>query len=210
MAHIWKKTIAVLLALSVLLCMTGCKKDLTKAENAVQVYLTALAGFNLDAMEAILTEGSNEDMGVDLSAYEKDFVVTDEHKATLDTMYKALCETAGFQINSSEQIEKGTVKVYVTLKRADVQEAAVDEYMQAKMAAYMEAHPKMLEKTELEQTNIGITVMTQAYKEFVKVQPKIEKELGILVRKTDGKWKIVNDSGNRELKQWLGDMFGIF
>lgn len=209
MLRTWKKTIAVLLAAAVLLCMAGCKKDFTNAESAVQVYLTALAGFNVDAMEAILTEGTSEDMGVDLSAYEQDFVVTDDHRATLDILYKTLCETVEFQINSSEQVEKDTVQVYVTLKRADVKEAEVDEYLQASMDAYVEAHPGLLQMTEQEQTNIGIAVMTEAYKEFVQMQPETEKELGILVRETDGKWKIVNDGGNSELKQWLSDMFGI-
>ncbi len=189
---------------------TGCGKDLTGAENAVKAYLMAVSGFNLDAMQSCLSEGTNEDFGVDTTVFESSYVQTDTYKKSVESMFKSLSSTVEFTINSSEEIAKNTVSVGVTVKCANVDKAAVDEYMQTKMDEYATLHPELEQKTALDQNDIGITVMADAYKEFVQLQPKTSAFLDIVVKEINGNWKIVNGEENAELKKWLTDVYGTF
>ena len=210
MKYTGRKILAVLLMLCALLTAAGCRTDLTEAENTVQVYLMALSNFNLDAMKASLTEGTNEDMGIDTSVYQSEFVQTDVYKKSVDTMYKALSKTVEFTIHSAEKQEDGSYLVDTTVKCADVNQEAVDEFMQIRMDEYTQKHPEILEKTELDQNNIGITVMAEAYGEFVQLQPKAERDIKISVSGENDQWRIISDERNNDLKQWIKDMFGTY
>ncbi len=209
MRNVTRKMITIWLCLIMLFCV-GCSSALTKAENIVQVYLTALTNFNLDAMKTSLTEGTNEEMGIDTSVYESNYVQTDTYKKAVDSMYKALGRTIEFTIKGSEKQEDGTVVVHTTLKCADVNETAVDEFMQIRMDEYVQKNPSYAEKTELDQNNIGITVMAEAYAEFVQLQPKTSDDVDIYVKKMDGQWRIINGDQNAELKDWISGVFGTF
>lgn len=189
---------------------TGCGKDLTEAESAVKAYLMAISGFNLDAMQSCLSEGTNEDFGVDTAVFESSYVQTDTYKKAVESMFKSLSGTVEFTINSSEEIAKDTVSVGVTVKCANVEKSEVDEYMQAKMDEYTTLHPELQQKTALDQNDIGITVMADAYNEFVQLQPKTSTFLDIVVKKINGSWKIVNGEENADLKKWLSDVYGTF
>lgn len=207
MSQIAKK-IMVLCMCVVMLC--GCGSNTTEAENTVQAYFTALANFNLDAMEASLTEGTNEDMGIDTSVYESHYVQTDTYQKAVISMHKALGKTIEFTINGSEKQEDSTVLVRTALKCADVNKVAVGQFIQARMDEYIKKHPEFETKTELDQNNIGITVMAEAYAEFVQLQPKVSKDVNIAVTKKDGQWRIINGEQNQQLKQWLSEVFETF
>ncbi len=188
----------------------GCGKDLTGAENTVKAYLMAVSGFNLDAMQSCLSEGTNKDFGVDTAIFESSYVQTDTYKKSVESMFKSLSNTVEFTINSSEEIAKNTVSVGVTVKCANVDKATVDEYMQTKMDEYATLHPELTQKTALDQNDISISVMAGAYNEFVQLQPKTSTFLDIVVKEINGKWKIVNSEENANLKKWLSDVYGTF
>ena len=125
-------------------------------------------------------------------------------------MYKALSKTVEFTIHSAEKQEDGSYLVDTTVKCADVNQEAVDEFMQIRMDEYTQKHPEILEKTELDQNNIGITVMAEAYGEFVQLQPKAERDIKIAVSGENDQWRIISDERNNDLKQWIKDMFGTY
>ena len=197
------------LLLAVLLT-AGCSNDQKEAENSVQAYLTAVSGFNLDAMETCLTEGKNEDFGIDTSMLSKNYVQTDTYKKAVDTMFKSLSATMEFSVNSSEKKTDDTMVVSTTIKYADVNEEAVEQFMQQKTDEYFKEHPELEKKTEIEQSDTGITVMANAYKEFLQTQGKISKDVDITVVRKDGKWKILNGEENSDLKNLLTDIYSTF
>ena len=210
MKYMGRKIITILLILCAVMSVAGCQDELTEAKNTVQVYLTALSNFNLDAMKTSLDQGTNEDMGIDTSVYQSTYIQTDTYKKAVDSMYKSLSNMMEFTIHEAEKQEDGSYLVYTTLKCADVNREAVDTFMQIRVDEYTQKHPEILQKTELDQNNIGIQVMAEAYREFVQLQPKVSADVKIAVCKTGGNWRIISDDRNQELKQWIQDMFGTF
>lgn len=206
-----RRSLALILSvLMVAVSFAGCGKDVKEAEDVVQAYFTAISGFNLDAMETCLSEGSNKDMGVDTSSFERDYVQTDIYKKSVESMFKTLSNTISFTTEGGEIKEDKTAVVAVTLKHADVNQEAVDEFIQTKMDEYAAKHPELLDKTELDQNDINIQVMASAYNDFVKLQPKVSKTLDVVLTKKDGKWKILNGAENSELKALLQSIYGTY
>lgn len=206
-----RRSLALILSvLMVAVSFAGCGKDVKEAEDVVQAYFTAISGFNLDAMETCLSEGSNKDMGVDTSSFERDYVQTDIYKKSVESMFKTLSNTISFTTEGGEIKEDKTAVVAVTVKHADVNQEAVDEFIQTKMDEYLEKHPELLDKTELDQNDINIQVMASAYNDFVKLQPKVSKTLDVVLVKKDGKWKISNATENKELKTLLQGIYGTY
>lgn len=205
-----KSLALVLSVLMVAVHFVGCSTSEKDAEEVVQAYFTAVSGFNLDAMEICLSKGTNKDMGVDTSSFEDDYVQTDTYKKSVESMFKTLSKTITFSIDGSEIKDGKTAVVTVTIKHADVNQEAVDEFMQTKMDEYATKHPELSEKTELDQNDTNIQVMANAYNDFVKIQPKVSKTIGVALVKKDGKWKIVNGSENKELKTVLEGIYGTY
>jgi lipoprotein len=196
--------------LAAALLFAGCSDGTKEAENAAKAYLTAVSGFNLDVMEACLSEGKNEDFGIDTTVIAKDHEQTDTYKKAVESMFKALSGTVEYSIGQSEQRDKNTVVVNTEIRHADVNKEAVDQFMQQKMDEYADAHPELSQKTEIEQSDVGITVMADAYKTFLQTQNKISSEVAITLVRAGGSWKILNGEENRELKNLLTEIFGTF
>ncbi len=203
------KSIVILLTLALTASFAGCgRQDKTQIENCVSVYLTAVSGFNLDAMNLCLEDGENKDYGIDTSTFESAYVQTDTYKKQVESMFKALSATILFTVDSSEQTSNTTAVVNVTVSSADVSETAVGEYMQRKVDEYAQEHPELASKTDLEQNDMNITVMANAYKEFVKLQPRVEHSFEIFVCKKDNQWKIAGASKNTQLVGFLKNTYG--
>lgn len=196
--------------LAAALLFAGCSDGTKEAGNAAKAYLTAVSGFNLDVMEACLSEGKNEDFGIDTTVIAKDHEQTDTYKKAVESMFKALSGTVEYSIGQSEQRDKNTVVVNTEIRYADVNKEAVDQFMQQKMDEYADAHPELSQKTEIEQSDVGITVMADAYKTFLQTQNKISSEVAITLVRAGGSWKILNGEENRELKNLLTEIFGTF
>lgn len=210
MKKILAKTLVLILVFCAILLPSGCSDNIQDAENIVKTYLTAVSGFNLDVMEACLSEGENEDFGIDISVLAKNYEQTDTYKKAVESMFKALGGTLEYSIGASEQKDKNKVAVNVTIRHADVNKEAVDQYMQQKVNEYIEANPQLLQKTEIEQSNVSIAVMADAYKTFLQTQNKISKDVLITVIRVKEQWKILNGEENRDLINLLTDIFGTF
>ena len=204
------KVLFLVVALAIALICAGCSDDIKDAENTAKAYLTAVSGFNLDMMETFLSEGENEDFGIDTTVIAKNYEQTDTYKKAVESMFKALSGTIEYSIGSSEQRDKNTVVVNANVQFADVNKEAVDQFMQQKMDEYAEAHPKLAQKTEIEQSDIGITVMADAYKTFLQTQNKISKDVAVTVVRIGDQWKILNGEENRDLINLFTDIFGTF
>ena len=194
---------------ALLLC--GCNEEALKsAESVVHTYLTALSGFNVKAMESCLSEGTNKDFGIDTSIIGTDYVQTATYKKAVESMLKGLSGTIQFSINSSEVATDNTIVVNVTISAADVKQEDVDSYMVSRMDAYVQAHPELAGKSDLEQNDISIQVMSETYNEFVKLQPKVEQTFDITLIEKDDSWKIASSDANKPLVDWLSDLYGTF
>lgn len=206
-----KGTVALLLTALIAMTCVGCGSDgINTAESSVVTYLTAVSGFNLDVMESFLAEGTNADYGIDTSVMESGYSQTDTYKKAVEDMFKALSATMAFTIDACEMKTEDTAVVSVTIKCADANETAVGEYMQQKVNEYAQAHPVMFQLSEVEQNDVAISVMADAYKEFLQLQPKIETKIDIAASKVDGKWKIASASENAALKEFFAGTYGTF
>ena len=212
MIKIVQKSVSViLLTILIMTCFAGCGNDeKVEIENGVTAYLMAVSGFNLRGMQSCLAEGSNKDFGVDTSVIESGYVQTDTYKKQVESMFKALGATMEFTVDSTEKTDDSTAIAMVTLKCADANEAAVEEYTHRKVDEYIQAHPETVLKTDLDRNDISITVMAQAFNEFVQLQPKVETKVSIVLTKKNGAWKIAAVSENGELKAFLTSVFGTF
>ena len=204
------KTLLLTLLLIFSISAAGCSGDVKDAENAVQAYLTAVSGLNLDAMEACLSEGKNKDFGIDTSAMSRSYEQTDAYKKAVESMFKSLSGTIEFSFEQTEKTERNKMVVLTKIKFADVNKEAVDEYMQRKTGEYAEDHPELAQRTDIEQSDVGISIMADAYKTFLQTRSKIEKKVPITVVRKGGEWKILNGDENRELKKLFSDIFGTF
>ena len=209
MKYLTRKVVAFFLLLT-LLATVGCTEQTSNATTAVQVYMVALSNFNLSAMEDSITEGSNQDMGIDTSIYEVHNVQTDAYKKAVDSMYHALSETIEFEIHGTEDVGDGIMLVDTTLKCADVNQQAVAELVQSKVDEYIRKHPSYERKTETEKNDIAIRIIAEAYKEFVRIEPKVSEKIKIAVTETDNGWRVINGDRNYDLKQWIQGVFGTF
>ncbi len=207
-----KKTIISVILVAATFFTYGCSGDgdIKKAETTAKAYLTAVSGFNLDAMETYLSEGTNEDFGIDTTAISKDYQQTDTYKKAVESMFKALGGTMEYTINSSEKIDKETVEIRATIKYADANQEAVDKYMQQRADEYVQMHPEFFYKTELEQSDVGITVMADAYKTFLQMQGKLSRDIKMTLVKKDDMWKVLNGDENRDLVNLFSDIFGTY
>ncbi len=211
MKKLLRRNLALILSmLMVAVSFAGCGEDAKKAEEAAQAYFTAVSGFNLDAMKISLSEGNNKDMGIDTTTFGKDYVQTDIYKKSVESMFKTLSSSITFAIEKSELEDKDIAVVTMTVSHADVNQAAVDEFIQTKMDEYATKHPELSEKTALDQNDINIQVMANAYNDFVKLQPKVSETIDVVLVKKDGKWKILNGTENRELKTLLQGIYGTY
>ncbi len=125
-------------------------------------------------------------------------------------MFKTLSNTILYTIDGSAAKEDGKTAVSVTVSHADIDKTALDEFIQAKIDEYVQNHPEVLEQTEIEQNDINIQLMANAYNKFVKLQPKVSKTFDIILQKIDGQWKIINGPENEELKSLLQKIYETY
>ena len=211
MKNLLRKSLALILSiLMVAVGFSGCGKGAKEAEEVARAYFTAVSGFNLDAMKTCLSKGDNKDMGIDTTTFGNDYVQTDTYKKSVESMFKTLSSSITFAVEKSEIKDEETAVVTVTVKHADVNQEAVDEFIQTKMDEYATKHPEISEKTELDQNDTNIQVMASAYNDFVKLQPKVSETIDVFLTKKDGKWKILNRAENKELKTLLQGIYGTY
>ena len=211
MKKLLTKYIACLLSLLMtFLGFAGCGQNTKEAESVVQAYFTAVFALNLDAMEVCLSEGTNKDMGVDTSFFERDYAQSDIYKKSVESMFKTLSNTILYTIDGSVAKEDGKAAVSVTVSHTDVNKTAVDEVIQTKINEYVQQHPEVLEKTEADQNDINIQLMANAYNKFVKLQPKVSKTFDVILQKIDGQWKILNGPENKELKALFQEIYETY
>lgn len=202
---------AWLLLFCTVLLSVGCsEKNMKNAENTVKTYFTAVSSFNLAAMETCLSDGTNKDFGIDTTVITKGYEQTDAYKKAVESMFKALCGTVEYTIGTSEQQKKDRVVVNITVRYADVNQEAVEQFTRQKVDEYLQDNPQLLQKTEIDRDNIGIEVMADAYKTFLQTQSKISNDISVTVVRVGNQWKILNGEENRELIDWLTDIFGTF
>lgn len=201
-----KRLLSIVMLLAVLLTFTGCGNGTAEAENLLKTYFSALNGFNTDAMKKCLISDNEYDIGFSTESISDSYVQTDNYKKSVESMFKGLSDTFIFTINSNEVVDKATVKFNVTIKHADVNEEAVNNYIQRKVDNYVEKHPEYFDLNEIEQSDTSIAVMADAYSQYLQITERVTKDIDILVTKVDNNWKI-ETAKNYELFDLLTTVF---
>lgn len=202
----------LLIVLATVLLFVGCgnKSVPQEAEGIVKTFFTALPGLNTDVMNACISEGDVKDFGIDTSLFSKEAQGTETYKNSVQNMMKSMCATIEYTVNSSEFIDKNKVAVNVTLKHADSNEEAVNEYIDYRIDNYMKKYPVFNSKTESEQNEILIQVIENAYITFLNNHEKVTKDINVVVECKNDKWKIVNSDDNSEIKSFLSDILRVY
>ena len=209
-----KKIISGLLVFIMLLSMvafSGCSEDVPSnkdaAEDALMVYFSALCGFNLNAMK-VCVEGEDEgDVGFPTESFSYDYAQTSIYKIRVKDMYRALSNTINITIDSSEEIGDDKVAFDITLKHADVEEEAMTAYTNSKVDEYIELNPYFLAMNEVQQNDTAMTVIAEAYEEYLQITEKLERKFKIAMSKESGDWKI-HTKDNKEFFDFLAVLFG--
>lgn len=201
-----KRLLSIMMLVVVFLTFTGCGNDTAEAENLLKTYFSALNGFNTDAMKKCLISDNEYDIGFSTETMSEGYVQTDNYKKSVESMFKGLSDTFVFTINSTEAIDKTTVKFNVTFKYADVNEEAVNNYVQGKVDNYVEKHPSYFDLNEIEQSDTSIAVMADAYSQYLQITKRVTQDIDILVTKVGNSWKI-ESAKNYELFDILTQLF---
>lgn len=201
-----KRLLSIMLTCVVLLTFAGCGADTSGAENLLKTYFSALNGFNADAMAKCLVSDNEHDIGFSTETISDGYVQTDNYKKSVESMFKGLSDTFVFTINSSETVDKQTVKFNVTMKYADVNEEAVNTYVQGKVDNYVTKNPSFFDLNEIEQSDTSIAVMADAYNQYLQITERVTTDITVLVTKVSGSWKI-ETAKNYELFNLLATLF---
>ncbi len=201
-----KRLLSIVVLVAVMLTFTGCSNSTAEAESLLKTYFSALNGFNTDAMKKCLVSDNEYDIGFSTETISDGYVQTDNYKKSVESMFKGLSNTFVFTINSTEAVDKTTVKFNVTIKHADVNEEAVNAYVQGKVDNYVTKHPSYFDLNEIEQSDTSIAVMADAYKQYLQITERVTKDIDILVTKVGNNWKI-ETAKNYELFNLLTEVF---
>lgn len=201
-----KRLLSIVILVVVLLTFTGCGNGTAEAENLLKTYFSALNGFNTDAMKKCLISDNEYDIGFSTETISDGYVQTDNYKKSVESMFKGLSDTFVFTINSSEAVDKTTVKFNVTIKHANVDEEAVNNYVQGKVDNYVTKHPSYFDLNEIEQSDTSIAVMADAYNQYLQITERVTKDIDVLVTKVGNNWKI-ETAKNYELFELLTTVF---
>ncbi len=201
-----KRLLSIVMLLAVLLSFTGCTSGTAEAENLLKTYFSALNGFNTDAMAKCLVSDNEHAIGFSTETISDGYVQTDNYKKSVESMFKGLSDTFVFTINSTEAVDKTTVKFNVTFKYADVNEEAVNAYVQGKVDNYVTKHPSYFDLNEIEQSDTSIAVMADAYSQYLQITERVTQDINILVTKVGNGWKI-ETAKNHELFDLLAQLF---
>ena len=197
------------------LTLSGCgSKEVEDAESAMQVYFTALVGFNTDEMKGCIYTGEEDDendeeddnIGFEIPEMSEDFIQTDNYKKAVKSMYQALGSTFVFKVDSNEKIDKENVEFKVTVKCANVNESDMGQYIQKKVDQYLENNPNWVKMDEIEYSDTMIGVQADAYRVFLQTTERMTEQFTIKVTKIDGDWKMKLDE-NKEFFDFLAEVF---
>ena len=210
-----KKITSVLLVLIMILSavgLSGCKEEeqvdnVALAEAELRVYFSALSGFNLEAMKDCVEGKDEEDIGFSTENISYEYVQTDRYKRSVKEMYRALGKTIEFKINSSEETDDGKVVFDLKIKYADVEEEPMVKYTNSKVDEYIEKNPQFFEFNEVKQNDVAISVMAQAYEEYLQLTERLEKDFKFTMSNETGMYK-VHTEDNKEFFEFLADLFG--
>lgn len=201
-----KRLLSIVMLVAVILTFSGCGGGVDEAESLLKTYFSALNGFNTDAMAKCLVSDNEYNIGFSTETISDGYVQTDNYKKSVESMFKGLSDTFTFTINSSEMVDKSTVKFNVTVKHANVDEEAVNSYVQEKVDDYVTKHPSYFDLNEIEQSDTSIAVMADAYNRYLQITERVTKEIDILVTKVGNSWKI-ETAKNYELFNLLTEVF---
>ena len=201
-----KRLLSIVMLFVLLLTFAGCGNSTAGAEELLKTYFSALNGFNTDAMKKCLVSDNEYAIGFSTETISDGYVQTDNYKKSVESMFKGLSDTFVFTINSSEAVDKTTVKFNVTVKHADVNEEAVNSYIQKKVDNYVIKHPSYFDLNEIEQSDTSIAVMADAYNQYLQITQRVTKDIDILVTKVGNSWKI-ETAKNYELFELLTEVF---
>ena len=210
MQMILKKFVSFVMLAVFMISACGCKTDVKNAETVVKAYMTAVSSYNLDIMKTFLSDGTNKDFGIDAEEISETLLQIGINAKSAETMIKSLAGTIGYTINSTEKTNRKTVVVDMTVQYPEVEQETVRQYIQQQADAYISTNSRYSSKTGIEQRNIYIAVMVEAYKTYLQTQNKISRDVSITLVKKDGTWKILNGAENRDLAQLLADIFATF
>jgi len=202
--------LVVIMLLSVVL-LSGCSDNVAsnkdEAEDALLVYLSTLSGFNLNAMKECVEGEDEDDVGFPTESFSYDYVQTSTYKIRVKDMYRALSNTIKVTIDSSVEQDDGKVAFDITLKHADVEEEAMTAYTNSKVDEYIEQNPHFFALNEVQQNDTAMTVIANAYEEYLQITEKLEKKFKIVMSKESGEWKI-HTKDNKEFFDFLAELFG--
>lgn len=208
-----RKIISCLLALMMFLSavvFSGCTEEEINvaelAEAELRVYFSALGGFNMKAMNDCVEGEDDSDIGFSTENISYEYVQTDKYKSSVKEMYRALARTLEFKINSKE-VTDDKIVFDVKLKYADVEEESMVKYTNSKVDEYVEKNPVFFTYDEVKQNDVAITVMAQAYEEYLQITERLEKDFKITMTQDEGSFKIRTED-NREFFDFLADLFG--
>lgn len=209
MTHRRMRKAIFLLLTAVFLLPAGCGDGTADAENAVRAYFAAVSGFNIDAMDGFLSEGTHEDFGIDTAAL-TDGERSDTYKKAVTSMFQSLGRTVTCTIDASEQTDKDTVVVRADVGHADVESEAVDAFVQQAVDDFIEENPTFAQLTAERQDDVAMEVTAAAYQEFLSGQPSVSHKMDITVVRVDNQWKILNGAENQALMTLLADLFRTY
>lgn len=201
-----KRLLSIVMILAVLFAFAGCGGSTAGAEELLKTYFSALNGFNTDAMAKCIVSDNEYKIGFSTETISDGYVQTDNYKKSVESMFKGLSNTFSFTINSTEAVDKTTVKFNVTVKHADVNEEAVNNYVQGKVDNYVTKHPSYFDLNEIEQSDTSIAVMADAYNQYLQITERVTKDIDILVTKVGNNWKI-ETAKNYQLFSLLTEVF---
>ena len=210
-----KKITSVLLVLIMILSavgLSGCKKEeqvdnVALAESELRVYFSALGGFNLEAMKDCVEGKDENDIGFSTENISYEYVQTNKYKRSVKEMYRALGKTIEFKINSKEETDDGKVVFDLKIKYADVEEEPMVKYTNSKVDEYIEKNPQFFAFNEVKQNDVAISVMAQAYEEYLQLTERLEKDFKFTMSNETGAYKVHTDD-NKEFFEFLADLFG--
>lgn len=188
------------------LAFGGCSKKTDGAETALKFYFSALKGFNVNAMKENVQGETAGDMGFVVEELSEDFRQSDNYKKHIEEMMKSLSSTFEFTINSNEVVDENTVKFNITMKSSDVNQEALNGYMQEKVDKYIAKNPSVWEMDAYEYEETMIGVQADAYSVFLEKQPRITKDFTITVVKVNDKWKVTT-ADNSEFFAFLQEVY---
>ncbi len=209
-----RKIISCLLVLMMILsavAFSGCTEEKINveelAEAELRMYFSALGGFNIKAMNDCVEGKDENDIGFSTENISYEYVQTDKYKSSVKEMYRALAKTLEFKINSKEVTDGDKIVFDVKLKYADVEEEPMVKYTNSKVDEYVEKNPQFFAYDEVKQNDVAISVMAQAYEEYLQITERLEKDFKITMTQDEGSFKIRTED-NKEFFDFLANLFG--